>query len=158
MCPPRMMELEPSTPTAFMHLFFCCSFRLLSSVLEASVLPPYAMSKPNRDVELAQLVHDSPLGSQDVSPSHQGLAEQLPNVPSYRVPAASRIPVLVSRKQKAGVTNPSFLKEEASHSRPLGNIACAMALCVAALYVCVFSAFSSLVSWGSFQTTQGLWS
>ncbi|XP_066494020.1 cyclic nucleotide-gated channel beta-1 [Tiliqua scincoides] len=75
------------------------------------------MSKPNRDVELAQLVHDSPLGSQNASPSRQGLAEQLPNVPSYRAPAASRIPVLVSRKQKAGVTNPSFLKEEASRSR-----------------------------------------
>ncbi|KAJ6666149.1 hypothetical protein lerEdw1_001053 [Lerista edwardsae] len=76
------------------------------------------MSKPNRDVELAQLVHD---GLPKASPSRQGLAEQLPNVPSYRAPAASRIPVLVSRKQKAGVTNPSFLKEEASRSRTLGR-------------------------------------
>lgn len=109
---------------------FCCSFRLPPPVLEVSVLLPSAMPKPNRDVELAQLVYDSPLAPLGASPSRQGLAEQLPNVPSYRAPAASRIPVLVSRKQKAGVTNPSFLKEDASHSRTSGNVTFAVALCV----------------------------
>lgn len=90
------------------------------------------MSKQNRDVELARLVHDKPLSHPSSSPSHRSLAEQLPNVPSYRstTAATSRIPVFVARKQKAGVTNPSFLKEEGSSSHTQGNVAFAMALCV----------------------------
>ncbi|XP_062996936.1 cyclic nucleotide-gated cation channel beta-1 [Elgaria multicarinata webbii] len=78
------------------------------------------MSRQNRDVELARLVHDKPLGHRSASPSRHCIVEQLPNVPSYRIAATSRIPVLISRKQKAGVTNPSFLKEESSLSRPRG--------------------------------------
>nr|XP_028595220.1 cyclic nucleotide-gated cation channel beta-1 isoform X2 [Podarcis muralis]XP_028595221.1 cyclic nucleotide-gated cation channel beta-1 isoform X2 [Podarcis muralis]XP_028595222.1 cyclic nucleotide-gated cation channel beta-1 isoform X2 [Podarcis muralis] len=80
------------------------------------------MSKQNRDVELARLVHDKPLSHPSSSPSHRSLAEQLPNVPSYRstTAATSRIPVFVARKQKAGVTNPSFLKEEGSSSHTQG--------------------------------------
>uniref|UniRef100_A0ACB8EBC8 Cyclic nucleotide gated channel beta 1 n=1 Tax=Sphaerodactylus townsendi TaxID=933632 RepID=A0ACB8EBC8_9SAUR len=74
------------------------------------------MSKQNRDLELVHLMQDKALDLQNSTLSYQGIAEQLPNVPM----ASSRIPVLASRKQKAGVVNPSFVKEEASLSRSLG--------------------------------------
>lgn len=75
------------------------------------------MSKRARDVELDRLVHDKPLDGRDASPPGRGALEQLPNVPSYRATAASRIPVLVTKKAKAGVVNPNFCNEEQS---PLG--------------------------------------
>ncbi|XP_077687539.1 cyclic nucleotide-gated channel beta-1 [Eretmochelys imbricata] len=77
------------------------------------------MSKQTRDVELDHLVHDQPLDRRSSSPSFQGTVEQLPNVPSYRFSTASHIPVLISKKQKSGVVNPSFLNEEWSPSHPL---------------------------------------
>lgn len=70
------------------------------------------MSKHARDVELDQLVHDKPLDGGDASPPGSGVLEQLPNVPSYRATAASRIPILVASKPKAGVVNPNFCNEE----------------------------------------------
>ncbi|XP_038609800.1 cyclic nucleotide-gated cation channel beta-1-like [Tachyglossus aculeatus] len=57
------------------------------------------MSKQSKDAVLNRLVYDKPLGSKIPRPPSPDLAEQLPNVPSYRHPSASRIPVLVSRKQ-----------------------------------------------------------
>lgn len=75
------------------------------------------MSKHARDVELDRLVHDKPLDGGDASPPGSGVLEQLPNVPSHRATAASRIPVLVTSKPKAGVVNPNFCNEEQS---PLG--------------------------------------
>uniref|UniRef100_A0A8C4VXS2 Cyclic nucleotide-binding domain-containing protein n=1 Tax=Gopherus evgoodei TaxID=1825980 RepID=A0A8C4VXS2_9SAUR len=80
------------------------------------------MSKQTRDVELNRLVHDQPLDCRSSFPSSQGTVEQLPNVPSYRFSTASRIPVLISKKHKSGVVNPSFLNEEWSPSHPLGSI------------------------------------
>ncbi|CAM4636951.1 unnamed protein product [Caretta caretta] len=80
---------------------------------------PSIMSKQTRDVELDHLVHDQPLDRRSSSPSFQGTVEQLPNVPSYRFSTASHIPVLISKKQKSGVVNPSFLNEEWSPSHPL---------------------------------------
>ncbi|XP_043351176.1 cyclic nucleotide-gated cation channel beta-1 [Dermochelys coriacea] len=80
---------------------------------------PSIMSKQTRDVELDHLVHDQPLDCRSSSPSFQGTVEQLPNVPSYRFSTASHIPVLISKKQKSGVVNPSFLNEEWSPSHPL---------------------------------------
>ncbi|XP_053905391.1 cyclic nucleotide-gated cation channel beta-1 [Malaclemys terrapin pileata] len=77
------------------------------------------MSKQTRDVELDRLVHDQPLDCRSSSPSSQGTVEQLPNVPSYQFSTTSRIPVLISKKQKSGVVNPSFLNEEWSPSHPL---------------------------------------
>ncbi|XP_050778923.1 cyclic nucleotide-gated cation channel beta-1 [Gopherus flavomarginatus] len=77
------------------------------------------MSKQTRDVELDRLVHDQPLDCRSSFPSSQGTVEQLPNVPSYRFSTASRIPVLISKKHKSGVVNPSFLNEEWSPSHPL---------------------------------------
>uniref|UniRef100_A0A674HWU0 Cyclic nucleotide gated channel subunit beta 1 n=1 Tax=Terrapene triunguis TaxID=2587831 RepID=A0A674HWU0_9SAUR len=77
------------------------------------------MSKQTRDVELDHLVHDQPLDCRSSSPSSQGTIEQLPNVPSYQFSTTSRIPVLISKKQKSGVVNPSFLNEEWSPSHPL---------------------------------------
>ncbi|XP_060110349.1 cyclic nucleotide-gated cation channel beta-1 isoform X2 [Heteronotia binoei] len=74
------------------------------------------MSKQNRDVELVCLMQDKALDLQNSTLPYQGIADQLPNVPM----APSRIPVLISRKQKAGVVNPSFVKEEASLSRNSG--------------------------------------
>ncbi|XP_054856809.1 cyclic nucleotide-gated cation channel beta-1 [Eublepharis macularius] len=74
------------------------------------------MSKKNRDVELVHLMHEKAPDPQNSTLPYQGIAEQLPNVPM----APSRIPILVSRKQKAGVVNPSFLKEEAPLSRNSG--------------------------------------
>ncbi|KAL8194546.1 UNVERIFIED_CONTAM: hypothetical protein K2H54_024542 [Gekko kuhli] len=74
------------------------------------------MSKQNRDVELVHLMQDKASDLQNSTLPYQGIADQLPNVPM----APSRIPILVSRKQKAGVVNPSFVKEEASLSRNLG--------------------------------------
>lgn len=70
------------------------------------------MSERARDVELDRLVHDKPLDDGDASPPGRGALEQLPNVPSYRATAASRIPVLVASKPKAGVVNPNFCNEE----------------------------------------------
>ncbi|XP_074442879.1 cyclic nucleotide-gated channel beta-1 [Larus michahellis] len=67
---------------------------------------------------LDRLVHDKPLDDGDASPPGRGALEQLPNVPSYRATAASRIPVLVASKPKAGVVNPNFCNEE---QFPLGN-------------------------------------
>jgi len=75
------------------------------------------MSKLARDVELDRLVHGKPLDGGDASPPGCGTLEQLPNVPSYRATAASRIPVLLASKPKAGVVNPNFCNEEQS---PLG--------------------------------------
>ncbi|XP_067406413.1 cyclic nucleotide-gated channel beta-1 [Emydura macquarii macquarii] len=77
------------------------------------------MSKQTKDVELDRLVHDQPLDCRSSSLASQGIVEQLPNVPSYRSTTASRIPVLISRDQKFGVENPSFLNEEWSPSHPL---------------------------------------
>ncbi|XP_065422921.1 cyclic nucleotide-gated cation channel beta-1 isoform X2 [Chrysemys picta bellii] len=77
------------------------------------------MSKQTRDVELDRLVHDQPLDCRSSSPSSQGTVEQLPNVPSYQFSTTSRIPVLISKKRKSGVVNPSFLNEEWSPSHPL---------------------------------------
>ncbi|XP_015266667.1 PREDICTED: cyclic nucleotide-gated cation channel beta-1 [Gekko japonicus] len=74
------------------------------------------MSKQNQDVELVHLMQDKALDLQNSTLPYQGIADQLPNVPM----APSRIPVLVSRKQKTGVVNPTFVKEEASLSRNLG--------------------------------------
>ncbi|XP_063189248.1 cyclic nucleotide-gated cation channel beta-1 [Chroicocephalus ridibundus] len=79
---------------------------------------PSSMSERARDVELDRLVHDKPLDDGDASPPGRGALEQLPNVPSYRATAASRIPVLVASKPKAGVVNPNFCNEE---QFPLGN-------------------------------------
>ncbi|XP_059681050.1 cyclic nucleotide-gated cation channel beta-1 [Gavia stellata] len=79
---------------------------------------PSSMSKRARDVELDRLVHDKPLDGGDASPPGRGTLEQLPNVPSYRTTAASRIPILVASKPKAGVVNPNFCSEEQS---PLGE-------------------------------------
>nr|XP_013799694.1 PREDICTED: cyclic nucleotide-gated cation channel beta-1 [Apteryx mantelli mantelli] len=78
------------------------------------------MAKRARDVELRRLVQDEPLERRSVSPPFRGTVEQLPNVPSYRAAAASRIPVLISRKAKAGVLNPNFSNEERSPVHPLG--------------------------------------
>lgn len=75
------------------------------------------MSKHARDLELGRLVHDKLLDRGDNSPP---VLEQLPNVPSYRAAAASRIPVLAARKRKAGVVNPVFCNEEQSPVHPLG--------------------------------------
>ncbi|XP_034644574.1 cyclic nucleotide-gated cation channel beta-1 [Trachemys scripta elegans] len=77
------------------------------------------MSKQTRDVELDRLVHDQPLDCRSSSPCSQGTVEQLPNVPSYQFSTTSRIPVLISKKRKSGVVNPSFLNEEWSPSHPL---------------------------------------
>ncbi|XP_077166385.1 cyclic nucleotide-gated channel beta-1 isoform X2 [Paroedura picta] len=74
------------------------------------------MSKQNRDVELVRLMQDKALELQNSTLPYQGIADQLPNVPM----APSRIPILISRKPKAGVVNPSFVKEEATLSRNLG--------------------------------------
>ncbi|KAH0619430.1 hypothetical protein JD844_000044, partial [Phrynosoma platyrhinos] len=95
---------------------------------KAAFLPsgqlPSSMAKQSRDIELARLVQDRPLTPPAASPSGHGLADQLPNVPSYHRPApASRIPVLISRKGKAGVVNPSFWKEEVPCPRSRGNVA-----------------------------------
>ncbi|XP_067158941.1 cyclic nucleotide-gated channel beta-1 [Apteryx mantelli] len=81
---------------------------------------PSSMAKRARDVELRRLVQDEPLERRSVSPPFRGTVEQLPNVPSYRAAAASRIPVLISRKAKAGVLNPNFSNEERSPVHPLG--------------------------------------
>ena len=69
------------------------------------------MAKRSRDVELDQLVHDTPPDHGDAS---HPMLEQLPNVPSYR------IPVLAAGRWKAGVVNPNFCNEEQSPARPLG--------------------------------------
>uniref|UniRef100_A0A8C8RT53 Cyclic nucleotide-binding domain-containing protein n=1 Tax=Pelusios castaneus TaxID=367368 RepID=A0A8C8RT53_9SAUR len=79
------------------------------------------MSKQTKDVELDRLVHDQPLDSRSSFPGSQGTVEQLPNVPSYRSSTASRIPILISKKQNSGVENPTFLNEEWSPSHPLGS-------------------------------------
>ncbi|KAI6077459.1 Cyclic nucleotide-gated cation channel beta-1 [Aix galericulata] len=78
---------------------------------------PKLMLKHARDLELDRLVHDKLLDRGDTSPP---VLEQLPNVPSYRAAAASRIPVLAARKRKAGVVNPVFCNEEQSPVHPLG--------------------------------------
>uniref|UniRef100_A0A6I8P9C4 Cyclic nucleotide-binding domain-containing protein n=1 Tax=Ornithorhynchus anatinus TaxID=9258 RepID=A0A6I8P9C4_ORNAN len=72
------------------------------------------MSKQSKDAVLNRLVYDKPLGSKISRPPSPNLAEQLPNVPSYRHPSASRIPVLVSRKQ-------SLVKGETKPVRHLGS-------------------------------------
>ncbi|XP_009289079.2 PREDICTED: cyclic nucleotide-gated cation channel beta-1 [Aptenodytes forsteri] len=90
----------------------------ISDLEGAFVQAPSSMSKRARDVELDWLVHDKPLDGGDASPPGHGALEQLPNVPSYRATTASRIPVLVTSKPKAGVVNPNFCNEEQS---PLGN-------------------------------------
>ncbi|XP_072836735.2 cyclic nucleotide-gated channel beta-1 isoform X1 [Pogona vitticeps] len=79
------------------------------------------MAKPSRDLELARLVPDQQLGPPKASPGPPGPAEHLPNVPSYHYAAASRIPVLVSRKAKAGVTNPVYGKENVPFSHTQGQ-------------------------------------
>lgn len=69
------------------------------------------MAKRSRDVELDRLVLDTPPDRGDAS---HPMLEQLPNVPSYR------IPVLAAGRWKAGVVNPNFCNEEQSPARPLG--------------------------------------
>lgn len=97
------------------------------------------MSKQNRDVELVRLMQEKALDLRNSTVPYQGIADQLPNVPM----APSRIPILISRKQKAGVVNPSFVKEEASISRNLGNVAAGFA----GLLVCVMSCFLLFCFW-----------
>ncbi|XP_015667566.1 cyclic nucleotide-gated cation channel beta-1 [Protobothrops mucrosquamatus] len=84
------------------------------------------MSRPTRAVELVRLVPKKPRHHPHASPSCSAGVEELPNVPSYRSSAPpSHIPILVPRKPKAGLSNPSFRKEEASRSgnggQPSGN-------------------------------------
>ncbi|XP_068812475.1 cyclic nucleotide-gated channel beta-1 [Struthio camelus] len=92
----------------------------LSDLEGTFIQAPSSMAKRARDVELNRLVHDKPLDRRSTSPPCRGTIEHLPNVPSYRAATASRIPVLISRKQKAGVVNPSFSNEEQCPAHPLG--------------------------------------
>ncbi|KAL7978771.1 hypothetical protein Chor_013260 [Crotalus horridus] len=80
------------------------------------------MSRPTRAVELVRLVPKKPRHHPHASPSCSAGVEELPNVPSYRSSApSSHIPILVPRKPKAGLSNPSFRKEEASRSGNRGQ-------------------------------------
>lgn len=91
------------------------------------------MSRPTRAVELVRLVPKKPRHHPHASPSCSAGVEELPNVPSYRSSAPpSHIPILVPRKPKAGLSNPSFRKEEASRSGNGGNVAPAKTLVLAA--------------------------
>ncbi|KAJ7312085.1 hypothetical protein JRQ81_006423 [Phrynocephalus forsythii] len=120
-----------SPPTILLYLVLECLRPFIhqsvnfgfSPALCQRAQPAPAMAKRSRDVELARLVHDQPLGPPKASPCPPGAAEQLPNVPSYHctTAAASRIPVLVSRKAKAGVTNPTYTKECMSYSYTRGQ-------------------------------------
>ncbi|XP_010215670.1 PREDICTED: cyclic nucleotide-gated cation channel beta-1 [Tinamus guttatus] len=69
---------------------------------------------------LTRRVPEKPLERRRASPPHRGALEHLPNVPSYQATAASRIPVLISRKPTAGVINPNCANEERSPAHPLG--------------------------------------
>lgn len=73
------------------------------------------MAKRSRDVELDRLVHGTPPDRGDAS---HPMLEQLPNVPSYR------IPILAASRWKAGVVNPNFCNEEQSPALPLGLRRC----------------------------------
>uniref|UniRef100_A0A8C5SIG9 Cyclic nucleotide gated channel subunit beta 1 n=1 Tax=Laticauda laticaudata TaxID=8630 RepID=A0A8C5SIG9_LATLA len=84
------------------------------------------MSRPTCAVELVRLVPKKPRHHLHASLSCSAGVEELPNVPSYHSSAPpSHIPVLVPRKPKAGLSNPSFQKEEASRlsigGQPTGN-------------------------------------
>ncbi|OXB76090.1 UNVERIFIED_CONTAM: hypothetical protein H355_000189 [Colinus virginianus] len=95
------------------------SLQALGKSFETSVdVPdqaPSSMAKRSQDVELDRLVHDMPPDRGDAPPP---MLEQLPNVPSYR------IPVLAASRWKAGVVNPNFCNEERSPARPLGSRCC----------------------------------
>ncbi|XP_038004468.1 cyclic nucleotide-gated cation channel beta-1 [Motacilla alba alba] len=85
---------------------------------EGSPQAASSMARRGQDVELDRLVHEKPRAGRVPSPAGHGALEQLPNVPSYRAPAATLSPGLVTSKTRAGVVNPSFCTEEQS---PLGH-------------------------------------
>ncbi|KAM9192141.1 cyclic nucleotide-gated channel beta-1 [Dugong dugon] len=78
---------------------------------------PGTMAKPGRDMEMNRLVQDQPPGQVASGSAPPSLAEQLPNVPSYR-PSTTRIPILISRRTT--LSNSSFAKQTRSSIRRLG--------------------------------------
>ncbi|KAM9607141.1 cyclic nucleotide-gated channel beta-1 [Trichechus inunguis] len=80
---------------------------------------PGTMAKPGRDMEMNRLVQDQPPGQVASGPAPPSLAEQLPNVPSYR-PSTTRIPILISRRTT--LSNSSFAKQTRSSIRRLGSV------------------------------------